>query len=105
MKPILPLIVEADELKHHLDDESVIVVDVSSPQVYKAGHIPGAIHLRIPDIFSAHDNVDCDIPSDEKLSENFSKLGLLPGHHVVAYRNSCQLRYGPVLIGLVFLTY
>ena len=85
MEPILPLIIEADELKHHLDDGDVIVVDLSSPQVYKEGHIPGAIHLKVPAILSAHDDVDCDIPSDDELSETFSKLGLLPAHHVVAY--------------------
>jgi thiosulfate/3-mercaptopyruvate sulfurtransferase len=33
----------------------------------------------------AHDDVDCDIPPDEKLSEVLSRIGLLPEHKVVAY--------------------
>ena len=81
----LPLVIEAEELQHHLNDENLVVVDVSIPQVYKEGHVPGAIHLSYPSIVHAHDDVDCDIPPDEDLSSALSKLGILPEHHIVAY--------------------
>lgn len=85
MAPKLPLIVEAAELQQHLDVENVVVFDISIPQVYKKGHVPGAVHLPYPSILYIHDDVDCDLPSDKDLSEALSKLGLLPEHHVVAY--------------------
>lgn len=80
-----PLILEPEELQHHLNDKNVVVVDVSIPQVYKDRHILGAIHLKYPTILYIHDDVDCDIPSDKDLSAALSTLGLLPEHHVVAY--------------------
>ena len=80
-----PLVVEAQELRDRLGEKNLLVIDVSIPQVYREGHIPGAIHLSYPSILLAHDNVDCDIPSDEVLSASLSGIGLLPQHHVVAY--------------------
>jgi len=74
----LPLIIEADVLHAHLGDEDLIVIDLSIPQLYKEGHVPGAIHLNYPQIVYAHDDVDCDILPDSDLAETFSKLGLLP---------------------------
>jgi thiosulfate/3-mercaptopyruvate sulfurtransferase len=85
MRSKLALIIEAEELQHHLADDNLVVIDVSIPQVYKEGHVPGAIHLSYPSIVDAHDDVDCDIPSDEDLSAALSKLGISPGHHIVAY--------------------
>lgn len=81
----LPLIIEAEVLHEHLSDENLVVIDLSIPQVYKEGHVPGAIHLNYPQIVYAHDDVDCDILPDSDLSETFSKLGLLPEHKIVAY--------------------
>ena len=54
----LPLIIEADVLQDHLNDEDLIVIDLSIPQVHKEAHIPGAIHLSYPQIVYAHDDVD-----------------------------------------------
>jgi thiosulfate/3-mercaptopyruvate sulfurtransferase len=81
----LPRIIEAEILQAHLGDENLIVIDLSIPQVYKEGHVPGAIHLNYPQIVYAHDDVDCDILPDSDLSEALSKLGLLPEHKIVAY--------------------
>lgn len=81
----LALFVNGDELEAHLGDENLLVIDLSIPQVYMAGHIPGAIHLAYPRIVQAHDNVDCDIPSDEILGKALSEIGLQEHHHVVVY--------------------
>ena len=85
MRLTLPLIIEADTLYNHLDDENLIIIDLSIPGAYKEGHIPGAIHVNYPSIVYAHDDVDCDIPPDEQLSEALSTIGLLPEHKIVAY--------------------
>ncbi len=83
--PELPLFIEAAELHDNLQDNDLFLIDISIPQVYQAGHVPGAIHLPYPRIVYAHDNVDCDIPGDEMLSKVFSEIGLEPHHHVVTY--------------------
>ncbi|MDH5572968.1 MAG: rhodanese-like domain-containing protein, partial [Gammaproteobacteria bacterium] len=81
----LGLIIEAEALADYLDDECLLVVDVSIPQVYKEGHVPGAVHLAYPKIVFAHDDVDCDIPPDNVLGLALSEIGLLSDKHVVAY--------------------
>ena len=81
----LALFISGDELEAQLGDENLLVIDISIPQVYTEGHIPGAIHLAYPRIVQAHDNVDCDIPSDEILSKALSEIGLQKQHHVVVY--------------------
>jgi len=84
-KPELPLLVEPTELLPHLDNDRLLVVDLSIPSAYKDGHVPGAISLRYPEILHQHDDVDCDMPPDEKVSEVLSRIGITPEHHVVAY--------------------
>lgn len=80
-----PLLIEASELLAILQEENVVVVDLSMPGIHKAGHIPGAVWLSYPAILHQHDDTDCDVPPADKLSEAFSALGIKPEHHVVAY--------------------
>lgn len=92
MSIYLPLLIEPEELAVNLDAEDLLIVDLSQPGSYKNGHIPGAIHLPYPSILYSHDEVDCDIPSDELLSEALSSVGLTEFHHVVAYDDqSCPM--------------
>ena len=43
--PSLPLLVEPDLLTRHLNDENLLIIDLSSPEQYAQGHLPGAINL------------------------------------------------------------
>jgi rhodanese-related sulfurtransferase len=43
----LPLIIETDALHNRLDDDNLVVIDLSMPKSYKEGHIPGAIHISL----------------------------------------------------------
>ena len=65
-------------------DENLVVIDLSIPQVYKEADVSGAIHFNCPHIVHRHDDVDCDEPSDNDLSEALPELDLLPGHIIVA---------------------
>lgn len=85
----IPKLVEPEELAKHLNDDGILIIDLSLPGSYKKGHVPGAVHLSYPAILYAHDDTDCDIPPDELLSETLSKLGLTPETHVIAYDNQC----------------
>ncbi len=81
----IALLISPQELQKHLNDKQVFIVDLSLPSIYAQGHVPNAVRLDFPKILNPHDNCDGDVPSDEKLSQVFSELGLTPEHHVVAY--------------------
>lgn len=83
----LPLVVEANELQAALDDESILVVDVSQAQFYQQAHIPGAVHADYAQIISAKPPVMGLLPSAEQLDVLFSSLDLGATTHVVAYDN------------------
>jgi len=82
---MLPLLIESHELNEVLNNDNVVVIDLSLPSVHKEGHIPGSLWVSYPSILHPHDDTDCDIPPDEKLTKTLSELGLKPEHHVVAY--------------------
>lgn len=83
--PALPLIVEPAQLAQHLDDDRILIVDLSKPEVYAQSHIPGAVHLDYAQIVTAQPPVMGLLPSDERLAETLSSIGLTRDHHVVAY--------------------
>jgi thiosulfate/3-mercaptopyruvate sulfurtransferase len=83
--PLLPLIVEPEELERHLGMDSILIVDLCKPEIYVQSHIPGAVHLDYAQIVAVHRPVMGLLPDDSQLEEAFSSIGLTPEHHVVAY--------------------
>ncbi|MEJ2554553.1 MAG: sulfurtransferase [Gammaproteobacteria bacterium] len=83
----LPLVVEPDELQAALDDESILVADVSQAEFHQQSHIPGAVHVDYARIISARPPVMGLLPPAEQLGTLFSSLGLGATTHVVAYDN------------------
>jgi thiosulfate/3-mercaptopyruvate sulfurtransferase len=83
----LPLVVEPDELQATLDDDHILVVDLSQAQHHHQAHIPGAVHVDYARIVSAKPPVMGLLPTAEQLSALFSSLGLTAETHVVAYDN------------------
>ena len=45
MSEELPLVLEPAELARHLEDERLLIVDLSKDSVHGQAHIPGAVHL------------------------------------------------------------
>ena len=84
-EPLLPLLVEADVLQGHLDEASLLIVDLSKPETYAKGHIPGAVYLDYSDIVRMEKPVAGLLPTEERLSAVLSGIGLTPESHVVAY--------------------
>jgi len=82
-RPDLPLVVEPDQLEPLLGDTRIAVVDLSKPETYANGHIPGSVHLDYDRIVAAQPPAMGMLPSAEQLSAVFSELGLTPEHHVV----------------------
>lgn len=83
--PLLPLIVEAEELEEKFDDEKIIVVDLSRAPTYARNHIPEAVHIEYSQIVSSKPPVMGLLPSAEDLSKVLSSVGITPDSHVVAY--------------------
>jgi thiosulfate/3-mercaptopyruvate sulfurtransferase len=83
--PDWPLLLEPLELHARLDTAGkLLVVDVSSPEAYRQGHIPGAVHLPPAVLQHGAPPAPGHIPDKARLEEILSYLGLRPEHHVVA---------------------
>jgi len=81
----LPLILEPEVLEAHLDDDAILIVDLSKPQTYAQLHVPGAVHLDYARIIHGEGPAKGLLPDDAELSEVLSGIGLTAQHHVVAY--------------------
>ena len=82
---MLPLLLEVDELQPRLGDERLLLIDVGSPQNYRNGHIPGALHLQPGLLQCGQAPAPGKLPDVLDLQRLFSVLGLTPESQVVAY--------------------
>ena len=82
----LPLLLEPEQFAtERVQHDQLLLIDVSSPDNYRNGHIPGALHLPPGALQCGIPPVPGKLPAADRLTEIFSKLGLTPEHHVVAY--------------------
>ncbi len=84
-EPLLPLITEADELERKIDDENLVIIDLSRAPIYARNHIPDAVHIEYSQIVSSKPPVMGLLPSAEDFSKVLSTAGISPESHVVAY--------------------
>ncbi len=80
-----PLILSPEQLETSLGKEPWFIVDLSKPDLYQQSHIPGAVHLDYAQLVTARPPVMGLLPENNVLSALFSRLGLTPDTHVVAY--------------------
>ncbi len=81
----LPLIIEPEDLHQHLHDPSLLIVDLSSPQNFSQGHIPGAIPVSPQELVAGTPPAPGKLPDSVQLNRLFSRLGLAPETHIVVY--------------------
>jgi thiosulfate/3-mercaptopyruvate sulfurtransferase len=81
----LPLLIQAEDLVPYLQDNNLLILDTCNTNNYAAGHIPGAIHIAPSELQSGEKPGVGRIPSIEALSAMFSRVGLKPDKHVIAY--------------------
>lgn len=86
-QPVLPLLVEPEELRERLDDPRLRIVDLSDEAAYVQQHIPGAVHLTYAWLVRKTPPALGLLPDEQALSAVFAEIGLTPEHHVVAYDN------------------
>ncbi|MCC6135312.1 MAG: sulfurtransferase [Candidatus Contendobacter sp.] len=101
----LPLLIEPDQLQPHLADPGVLVVDLCDQASYAAGHIPGAVHLDYTDLVRVEPPAMGLLPTEARLGEVLSRLGLTADQLVVAYDEEGNGRAGRLLWTLAVLGY
>ncbi len=81
----LPLLIEPEQLESQLEQESVLIIDLSKADNYNKYHIPGAVFLNYSDIVRIDKPTMGLIPSENDLSNSLEKLGVSNNTHIVAY--------------------
>ena len=81
----LPLVINAEDLLAHLQDDNLLILDTCKTEHYLAGHIPGAVHIAPSELQSGEKPGIGRIPSMDALNILFSRVGLSPDKHVIAY--------------------
>lgn len=79
------VLIEPEQLAAELDLPGRVIVDLCRPEIYAAGHIPGAVSLAFPSIVRVQAPVMGLLPDETKLSAVLSELGITPDTHVIAY--------------------
>ena len=83
--PDLPLILEPAELEQVLKHPQLMIVDLSQAQTHAQLHIPGAIHVSPAELVSGVAPASGKLPSLDRLTALFSRIGYEPRKHIVVY--------------------
>jgi len=81
----LPLLLEPQDLQPHLGDPRLLIIDLSEPPNYGQRHVPGAVNLPYQAIIRAEPPAMGLLPTEERLSQVLSAIGLTEDAHVIAY--------------------
>lgn len=85
----LPLVIEAQQLQDALNTpalrKQLIILDLSTQELFELGHIPDAIFVNHKQLTCAQPPAPGKLPSLEQLSDLMSSIGLQDDKHVVVY--------------------
>ena len=85
----IPVLIEPGQLQTYLDQDNVLVVDVSSIDNYTQHHIPGAYYVEYDDLLLEENPGPGRIATEAKLSDVLSVIGFTnENKHVIAYDDS-----------------
>lgn len=80
-----PFVVSTDWLAAHLDDPTIVVVEVGERSDYDAAHIPGARFIARADIVADCDGVPNELTTDETLVDAFTRAGVGESKRIIIY--------------------
>ncbi len=83
--PDEPLVVSTAWLASHLNDPSIVVIQVEHDDAYNEGHIPGARSLSYMDIVASRGGLGSEVPSVDQIRDAFEKLGVSDQSRVIVY--------------------
>ncbi len=80
------MIVTTDWLAKHLNDDSLVLLQVGERKDYDAEHIPGAQFIQLSDISTPRgQGLILELPSVDQLKATFEKLGVTNKSRVIVY--------------------
>jgi thiosulfate/3-mercaptopyruvate sulfurtransferase len=80
------LIVSTDWLAKHLNDDSMVLLQVGDKEEYLAAHIPGAQFIALADISTPRgQGLVLELPPVDQLKATFEKLGVTDKSRIVVY--------------------
>ena len=80
------MIVTTDWLAKHLNDDSLVLLQVGERKDYDAEHIPGARFIQLSDISTPRgQGLILELPSVDQLKATFEKLGVTDKSRVIVY--------------------
>jgi len=80
-----------------------LIVDLRKPEIFAAGHVPGALHLDYAALVRGEPPVGGLLPHEPDLSAVLSGLGLTPQRAVIAYDDEGNGRAGRLVWTLAAL--
>ena len=81
----IPRLMEPQELESLLDDERLIIIDLSSLSLYSLQHVPGAVHLPYRALMSNNPPAMGKCPSFTEVESLINFLGIDNTKHVIVY--------------------
>jgi len=80
------MIVSTEWLAKHLNDDSLVLLQVGEKNEYSAAHIPGAEYMALEDISTPRgEGLALELPSIAQLKTTFEKLGISDKSRIVIY--------------------
>lgn len=74
-----------ETLQAQLDDEHLLLIQVTRPEVYEQAHIPGAVLVIPPQLVGGVPPATGRLPGQERLNALFTAIGYTPEATVVVY--------------------
>jgi len=85
MTDSLPLLLSPQQTLAVLDRAELLILDTSSADSYRQGHVPGAIHVPPSSLVCGIAPAVGKLPSVASLTALFQRVGLTPDKHVLVY--------------------
>ena len=80
------LIVSTEWLAAHLNDDSLVLLQVGEKDEYLAGHVPGALFIAVADISTPRGSgLTLELPAVAQLEAAFEKFGVTDKSRIVVY--------------------
>ena len=80
-----PWVIDTNTLENRLNEENLLVIDMTKESDYQQAHIPGAVFLDYSNVVKHTPPVVGMLPSPEQFSQAISKLGVNPDTYIVVY--------------------
>lgn len=77
------MLVSTGWLAEHLNDRSVVIINIGPRASYDAGHIPGARFLEMSSIAASGQPLTLELPPVERLKSSFEELGVSDNSRIV----------------------